>query len=394
MTVAPRPLRTSGIVTFCFAAVLLTGLAQNRATASPEETRQVLVTNAKALDARGRSDMAIQVWQQILLSDPNNTAALAGLALDPKLTDSPKAEAALDRLCSVSPNDPAIVKIQALASTRLQGDRLRQAGELARQGKNDNAMRVYRDIYGDHPPDGDIAMAYYQTLYGTASGKPAAIEAMRALAQRNPGDPRYVIELGTMLTYDAKTRAEGIHILEAHAKDPNAQAPLRQALIWDAANPASAAELRQYVREHPQDTEIAGHLKEDEGKLAQMNSGIARTPGERAAFAALNAKHLEEAQTRFAALLQKEPTNGRAAAGMGFLRMQQNNFAGAISYLTQAEQDGLRIRAVESALATSRFWNAMSEASQALTDNQFEVAAAKYKDALTMRRPAWKLRLA
>ena len=79
---------------------------------------------------------------------------------------------------------------------------------------------------------------------------------------------------------------------------------------------------------------------------------------------------------------------------MGFLRMQQNNFAGAISYLTQAEQDGLRIRAVESALATSRFWNAMSEASQALTDNQFEVAAAKYKDALTMRRPAWKLRLA
>ncbi len=49
-------------------------------------------------------------------------------------------------------------------------------------------MDMYRQLYGDHPPDGDIALAYYQTLYGTPSGKQAAIAAMRALAQRNPGD--------------------------------------------------------------------------------------------------------------------------------------------------------------------------------------------------------------
>ncbi len=67
-----------------------------------------------------------------------------------------------------------------------------------------------------------------------------------------------------MLTYDAKTRAEGIRILKEHPKDSNAQTALRQALIWDSANPASAAELRQYLKDHPQDTEIAGHLKEDE----------------------------------------------------------------------------------------------------------------------------------
>ena len=75
-----------------------------------------------------------------------------------------------------------------------------------------------------------------------------------------------------------------------------------------------------------------------------MNSGIARTPAERAAFAALNAHRLDEAQARFAALLEKEPDNGRVAAGMGFLRMQQKNFGGAISYLTQAEQNGYKVR--------------------------------------------------
>ena len=109
-----------------------------------------------------------------------------------------------------------------------------------------------------------------------------------------------------------------------------------------------------------------------------MNSGIARTPAEHAAFAALNAHQLDEAQKRFTALLEQDPNNGRAAAGMGFLRMQQNNFGGAISYLTQAEQNGYKARTVEDGLATSRFWYTMGEAPQAFDENQFDVAAAKY----------------
>ncbi len=354
--------------------------------ASPERTRQVLIANAHALESRGRPDMAIQIWQQILLSDPKNAEALAGLARDYKLNGNlTQADAALERLRAVNPNDPNIAKIQALASTRAQSDRLRQAGNLARQGHNEEAMRIYRELYGDRPPDGDIALAYYQTLYGTSGGKDAAIAAMRALAARNPGDSRFAVALGQMLTYQANTRAEGIRILKEHPQDPTAQSALRQALVWDSANPASAAELREYLKQHPQDTELESRLKENETKLAQMNSGIARTPAERAAFAALNAHKLDDAKARFMELLEKEPTNGRAAAGMGFLRMQQNNFAGAISYFTQAEQNGYKDRTVEDALATSRFWYTMGEATQAFNENEMETAAAKYKEALAMR---------
>jgi cellulose synthase operon protein C len=277
-----------GVVAACSAMLFEPGFAQKPNAppiAGPEHTRQILVANARALESRGRPDMAIQLWQQILLSDPKNAEALAGLARDYKLSGQQKeSDAALDKLRAVNPNDPNIARIQALTSTRTQSDRLRQAGELARQGKNDDAMRIYRELYGDRPPDGDIALAYYQTLYGTASGKEQAIAAMRALAARNPGDPRYSIELGTMLTYDARTREEGIKILEAHPLDPNARQARRQALIWNSANPASATELRQYLREHPQDTEMAARLKEDEAKLAQMNSGIARTPAEPSAI--------------------------------------------------------------------------------------------------------------
>jgi tetratricopeptide (TPR) repeat protein len=379
--------RKFAIVVGCLLLALQMGLAQNKSSApAPSGARTILAEKAHALESRGRPDMAIQIWQQILLSDPRNTEALAGLAKDYKLMGAiDKSSEALDRLRRISPTDPNIARIEALTSSSSQGDQLRHAGELARQGKPDDAMRIYRGLYGDHPPDGDIALAYYQTLYATASGKQQAIAAMRSLADRNPSELRYSVALGTMLTYDAKNRAEGIRILKAHPNDSDAQSALRQALVWDSANPNTAPEMRQYLNAHPQDTEISGHLKQSEQKLAQMNSGIARNPAERTAFAALNAHRAEEAERLFAALLDKDPKNGRIAAGMGFLRMQQGNFGGAISYLAQAEQDGYTTKAVEDGLANSKFWLTMGEATQAFDSNQLDVASAKYQAALVIR---------
>jgi len=246
-------------------------------------------------------------------------------------------------------------------------------------------MRIYREFYGDKPPDGDIALAYYETLYATPNGKTEALNAMRAAAARNPGDPRFIVTLGRMLTYDAHTRAEGIKILREHLDSSDAQNSLRQALIWDSANPTSAAELKEYLKSHPKDTELEQRLKANEGKLAEMNAGIARTPAEKAAFAALNAHHLAEAEARFQAMLDKDEKDARAAAGMGFLRMRQNNFGAAISYLEQSEQNGFRDRSVVEGLATSRFWFTMGEASTAFDANQLDVAAQKYQAALDMR---------
>jgi tetratricopeptide (TPR) repeat protein len=366
-------------------ALPITRAQKNSVASSAESARASLAEKAHALEARGRPDMAIQLWQQILLSAPNNTDALAGLAKDYKLIGSADlANQALDRLRKINPRDPNIGKIESTASTAAQSDQLRQAGELARQGKNDEAMRIYRQLYGEQPPNGAIALAYYQTLYGTSAGKSAAIAGMRSLVDRNPSDPRYVIELGILLTYDAGTRAEGVRILQAHSADPAAQAALRQALIWNSANPSSAAELREYLKSHPQDTEVAGQLKQNEAKLAQMNSGIARNPAERAAFAALNARQINEADKRFTELLQSEPDNGRVEAGMGYVRMQQKNFADAINYLSLAEQNGYKAKTVDEALASSRFYLAMSEATSAFEANQLDVAATKFRAAADM----------
>jgi len=355
-------------------------------TGKQSQAEKDLIAKAEALESRGRPDIAVQVWQQILLSDPNSSEALEGVARDYRLSgNSSASDEALDKLRKINPNDPNIAKIQSLTSNKSRDARMGQAGAMAKAGNPEAAMRIYRELYGDHPPDGDIAMAYYDTLYATPTGKAEALAAMRAMAARNPGDQRFVINLGRMLTYDAKTRAEGIRILHEHQDRPEAQSALRQALVWDSANPTSAAELKEYLKTHPKDTELQERLTANEGKLAEMNAGIARTPEERAAFAALNAHHLTEAETRFQAMLDRDAKDARAAAGMGFVRMQQNNFGAAIGFLEQAEQNGFRDRSVSEGLATSRFWYTMGEASLAFDVNQLDAAAEKYKAALNMR---------
>ena len=64
--------------------------------------------------------------------------------------------------------------------------------------------------------------------------------------------------------------------------------------------------------------------------------------------------------------------------------MRQQDFASAITYFTQAEQNGYKAKIVEDALANSRFWLIMSEATQAFSQNQFDVADQKFRAALAI----------
>ncbi len=97
------------------------------------DAEKVLIGKAQALESRGRPDMAVQVWQQILLSDPNNTSCAAGLARDYRLSgNSSPSDEALDKLRRINPSDPNIGKIQALTSNKARERRLRQAGALAK----------------------------------------------------------------------------------------------------------------------------------------------------------------------------------------------------------------------------------------------------------------------
>ena len=358
-----------------------------------------LLDQAHTLEESGRMDLAKQKWQQVLLVDPGHPEALAGLARAAKLEGkNDDAKAYLDRLRSLYPNDPNITRIENMTSQRNTSAELQQAGKLAQAGQYAQAMTILRRVYGDTPPPGTAAISYYQTEAATESGRAHAIAGLRALAAQNPHDARYEITLGTILTYNPRTRAEGRKLLERHPDNPEASDALRQSLVWDAQNPATAGDIRGYLAKH-KDPQLSSALAQiatgkrggpkarprTADEIASEEAMRARTPEDQAAYSALNAHHVNQAEAGFKAAIAKNPNDAQALAGMGYVRMEQANFGGAISFLEQAEQEGAHDPGVRKALLDSRFYFTMQEGTAALNANDVATAQFEFHSALQMR---------
>jgi tetratricopeptide (TPR) repeat protein len=357
-------LRILTLSTIALAASLM--MVAQSAKPAPNSTVSTLLARARTQEQSGHIDLAAQTWQQVLLVDANDREALAGLARSAKMAgNEAEANAYLERLRRIDPHSSAIAKIEATPSSKLQTAQLQKAAQLAQTGHPEDALRIYRSVWGNRPPDGDWALAYYDTEAGTENGRADAVANLRALAQKYPAETRYSITLGRILTYTPGTRPEGLRLLERFPQDAAAQAAMRQAQQWDAQSIATA-------QAHPQPTQPA-------------STGIARGAAEAAAFAALTANRVDDAQQRFLALQAEQPDNPRVLAGLGFLRMKQNDFTAAIELLEAAQKNGLHRRDVDDALQTSRFWAAVQHGTAALNANRLDEAEGAYKSALLLR---------
>ena len=251
------PFRAPAILLITMALTAFPPGSAAQTVPSPAQASQLvtqpLLAKASALEARGRRDLAVQTWHQVLLADPNNTEALGGLARAATLDGNPAlAQTYLERLRRINPNDPNIARVAKLQPAHV---RLNAA----------------------------------------------------AAAQPQP-----------------RTPAPGT-----------------------AAPPASAAEL--------------------------------------AAYQALNAKRIDDAEKGFTAILAKEPSNPGALAGMGYVRMQQGNFLGAVSFLEQATQLVPNDKSFSAALDAARFSFILGEGRTALTANDLATAEKRYRAALALR---------
>ena len=369
-----------------------------------QSAMQSLLDKAHALEVRGRLDMASQTWQQVLLADPNNTEALGGLARAAKSSGNQTlSNNYVDRLRAINPNDPGIARAETMGTLADHNAQLQLAGKYAQQGQYAQAMETYRKVYGNTPPAGEASLAFYETESATEDGRPHAIAGLRSLVEKYPSDSRYQVALGRILTYNPKTRPEGRKFLAAHPSDPQAVDALRQSLLWDAQNPATASDIKAYLARH-NDAQLALALRSQPRVQSAPTRGsrsqpvpisaeeraanavnATRNAEDQAAYRALNAKHLDEAEKRFQAVLVQSPSDANALAGMGYIRMQQANFGGALSFLTQAKQDGSKDLGLEAALATSRFWYTMGEGAIALNENDLPLAEKQYRSALGMR---------
>jgi len=324
---------------------------------------KMLLTKAQTLAAHGHLDMAVQTWQQVLLSNPNNTEALAGIAkADMQLGKPDEAREYLNRLRAAGGSSSAVSQIEAMPHVAPQQDRLNEASRLAQSGQYAQAMRIYRDVFGNEPPAGNYALAYYDTEAAIPEDRAHAVAGLRKLSQQFPADSRYTVTLGRILTYDPKTRSEGIGLLEKYSGVPAAQSALKQAAAWNAQATATPTPAQE---------------------AAKKPAGPVGNPLEASAYRALNSGRLDEAEREFAQILEKEPNNSRALSGMGYVAMKRQDFAGASDYFQRAEAAGAR--GLSASVATSQFWERMAAGNAALKAGSSDEAVEDYRAAVSMK---------
>jgi tetratricopeptide (TPR) repeat protein len=339
---------------------LLLLLALLVAATAPSQTAggvDILLAKASSLELRGRIDLAVQNWRKVLLVDPNQTEALTGLARSARQNGQFEEERSfLDRLRRIDPRDPQIEAVEKVhVFTPEEGIRLDEAGRLAMEHKPDEAMKIYREVLGDQqPPPGRWAEPFYETEAASTGGRERAISQIRQLCAANPNQVEYRVWLATALTYDPKTRMDGLRMFES-IKDPGAveqaRVQWRQALLWEKENPDALVPIEAYLQ-HYSDPDLksiaaAFHAKQQED--------IACADNERG-FKALRSKDMERrrqallrfsasrpmtrtplpAAPRFQQVLNQAPNSTDAMAGLGFVWLNEEKFDEAEKLFEQA----------------------------------------------------------
>ncbi len=318
---------------------------------------KILLARAQAHMAHGEPELAVQIWQQVLLSDPDCREAVLGIAkADMQLGKTEEAQRYQKRLLELGASSAEIQQVESVSHVQPKSVRLEQARHLAQEGRSAEAVAAYRELYPNGPPAGEIAREFYETEAGIPASKGEAIEGLRKLANQFSADPQYTIALGRTLTYDPKTRAEGISILSRIEKSPDAQKALQQAQGWNT----SATKAPPAQPAVPVENPLGG-----------------------SAYRALNSNHLDQAEQQFGELLAKEPRNAKALSGMGYVFMKRGNFAQAEDYLERARAAGAP--KLESTISTAKFWNLMAQAATEQKSGNLQAAINHYRDAVALK---------
>jgi len=349
----------------------------------------LLIQKAHSLEGRDRDDLAAQVWQQVLLANPDRAEALVGLARWAKRAGkNEEANAYLSHLRKVAPNSPALTQLESVDPARKSGGRLDEAAKLAANGHADEAMRIYREVFGSTPPQGGWAVAYYETLANTAAGFEPAVTALNKLAAAYPGVPAYQIAAGKLMTYRSASRQAGINLLSSISGSVGAASKAReawrQALIWEKTNPAYLTALKTYLSRYS-DSELLAASAVLQTQNAKTEPGTSDSREERLGYQALKNGSLTEAEQQFNAALARNAGSERARAGLGFVRLKTGDFDDAVRQFEAALKSPQRDVTVQNSLNSAKFWQAMHQGAKLADDGDWTQAVARYQTAEQIR---------
>ncbi len=109
----------------------------------------------------------------------------------------------------------------------------------------------------------------------------------------------------------------------------DADAALRQALLWLGPRAGDEPYYQTFLQRHPQDTDVQNYYRTNIG-------GAAKGQG----FEALNSGNTDAAHSQFEQVLQANPEDADALAGMGYIAQRRGDYTAAAQYLNRAASLG------------------------------------------------------
>ncbi len=369
---------------------LAAALSAPLAWAQDAATR-TLIEQGQYWQSRGDSQRAIDAWEKLLRASPNQPEALYGMARALAQQQQPEeAQRYLEQLRRAHPDHRLVERLQQEINVQRNATQVQQARTQARAGQAEQAMSSYREALGNAEPTGPLALEYYQTLGGTSGGWDAARRGLERLARESPNDAKISLALAQHLTYREATRREGINQLARLSQDAEvgkaATEAWRKALAWTGTRSADIPLYQAFLRAHPNDAAVSARLREVQAsqRTARVQATITRDPlRERSSegFKALEDGDLEAAEADFRSVLQARPNDADALGGMGVLRLRQEEFSQARSYLERASAQGSPAR-WKQALASATYWTLVEQARAARESGQAEAARSLLEQAV------------
>ena len=369
------------------AGVLLTGPALG---ADTSEVR-ALVERARMWVLRDRPDLAREALQRLSMVAPGHPAGFAIRAeLELRAGAADAARATLDQLRQADPQYPEIERIETLL--RLNGPdkaKLREARLLAKAGRTAQAIAGLRSLYPKGPPDGELALEYWQLVGATPEGWAAAHAALAGLARQDPEYLPYRFALAehelmpAPLNKQALSKVIEMARLPAYARQ--AHAAWRRAVMRLEAEPATVPLLEDYLAIAPGDTAARERL---EAVLAgvQAQRRLAADPAfqaQRRGLALLERGELGAAEPLLERALAARPDDVEIVGGMGMLRLRQGRHAQAQTFFSRALQlDQANASKWRGLVRTAHVWSAIRASEGALERGDAELAERLARDAL------------
>ena len=318
--------------TLCLSGALTLGAFGEAQAAGNDAALQALFAQANYWHEKSHDELAMESLQKVLSVDANNAQALYLMALWAQQGGNLQAAAQWRaRLEKAAPNSPGLQDLDsAKKMAQVPQGQLNLARQQARSGNVPAALATWRSMFNGNVPPSGLAAEYYMTMASDKSLYSQAVSELRQYVAQHPQENGPRVALGKALTWREETRREGIAMLEPMASgSKEADAGLRQALLWMGPQPGDEPFYDTWIQRHPQDSEVQNYFRE-------RRSGQARGQG----YSDLNSGNTAAAKQQFEQVLQTNPQDADALAGMGYIAQRSGDFQAASQYLSRAADLG------------------------------------------------------